>query len=159
MTKEQKQEFTLRITQANETELVVILYEILLAYTQEARDAVITQNQDAFNTAARKMRGCFDELIHSVNPKYELGINLNKLYFFCIRELARGQRTLELSHLDHIEKVIRPLWEAYSSIAPQNKKGPLMGNSQSVFAGLTYGKNTLMEENMADTGFNRGMFV
>ena len=37
MTKECKQQFTLRITQANKTELIVILYEMLLAYTQDAK--------------------------------------------------------------------------------------------------------------------------
>ena len=33
-----------------------------------------------------------------------------------------------------------------------------MNNSQTVYAGLTYGKNVLTE-NMADQGANRGMFA
>ena len=35
MTRELKQEFTLKISQANKTELAVILYEMLLAYLEE----------------------------------------------------------------------------------------------------------------------------
>jgi len=158
MTREEKQEFTLRITQANETQLVVILYEILLAYNKEASLAAQQREKEALDEAARKMRGCFEELIQSVNPKYELGVNLNKLYFYCLRELAQGQRTYDTERFAHIENVIRPLHKAYGEIAPQNTKGPVMGNSQSVYAGLTYGKNTLME-NMANAGSNRGMLV
>ena len=38
MTKEMKQEFTLRISQANKSGMVVILYEMLLAYLEAAGD-------------------------------------------------------------------------------------------------------------------------
>ena len=40
MRKEDKQQFTLRITQANPTELVVILYEMLLCYLEDAENAL-----------------------------------------------------------------------------------------------------------------------
>ena len=39
MTKELKQEYTLRITQANKTQLITILYEMLLVYVDDARTA------------------------------------------------------------------------------------------------------------------------
>ena len=39
MTKEMKQVFTRRITQANRTQLVVIVYEMLLVYLDEAASA------------------------------------------------------------------------------------------------------------------------
>lgn len=40
MTKELKQEFTLRITQANKTQLITILYEMVLLYLEEAKAAI-----------------------------------------------------------------------------------------------------------------------
>ena len=40
MKKEEKQDFTLRITQANPTQLVVILYEMLLCYLEDAMQAI-----------------------------------------------------------------------------------------------------------------------
>ena len=39
MTREMKQEFTLRITQANKTQLITILYEMVLLYIDEAQEA------------------------------------------------------------------------------------------------------------------------
>jgi len=38
MTKELKQEYTLRISRANKSELVVILYEMLIDYIDEAKE-------------------------------------------------------------------------------------------------------------------------
>lgn len=40
MTKECKQQFTLRITQANSTQLIVILYEMTLQYLADGEQAV-----------------------------------------------------------------------------------------------------------------------
>ena len=44
MTDEKKQEFTLRITSANKTELVEILYEMLLVYIDDANDAIVKKD-------------------------------------------------------------------------------------------------------------------
>ena len=158
MTKEQKQEFTRRITQANSTQLIVILYEMLLLYLEEGAQAHASEDRDAFREAIRKARGCLNELLASFNPNYEPAPALLRLYLFCIRRLAYGEVRNDPKVLEEIEKVIRPLHDAYEKIAPQNENGPVMNNSQAVYAGLTYGRNTLTE-NMADQGANRGMLV
>ena len=64
MTKECKQQFTLRITQANATQLVVILYEMTLQYLADAEQAA----EDAqFLEAVRRTRGCINELLNSLH--------------------------------------------------------------------------------------------
>lgn len=158
MTKEMKQQFTLRITQANPTEMVVILYEMLLCYLGESRDALEQKDTAAFKEAVRKTRGCLNELLQSLNVKYEPAPALQQLYLFCIRRLALGEAKQSAELLSEIERVVRPLCDAYSKIAGQNQAGPVMNNSQTVYAGLTYGRNTLTE-NMADQGTNRGMLA
>lgn len=158
MKKEDKQQFTLRITRANPTELVVILYEMLLCYLSEAADA-LEQNEDVlFREAVRKSRGCINELLDSLNVKYQPAPALQQLYLFCLRRLALGEARKDKALLDEIERVIRPLHDAYSQLAKQNTAGPVMNNAQTVYAGLTYGRNTLTE-NMTDQGANRGMFA
>lgn len=158
MTKECKQQFTLRITQANATEMVVILYEMLLCYLEEAQAALTEGDKVAFKEAVRKSRGCLNELMQSLNLEYEPAPTLMQLYLFCVRRLAIGEVRRDASALDEIVRVIRPLHGAYEEIAKQNESGPVMNNSQTVYAGLTYGKNTLTE-NMTDQGTNRGMLV
>ena len=158
MTKDEKQQFTFRITQANSTEMIVILYEMLLCYLKEAEEAVEKEDKAAFHEAVRKARGCMNELLQSLHLEYEPAPALQQLYLFCIRRLAAGEAHFEAAQLQEIEKVISPLKDAYAKIAPENKKGVVMKNSQTVYAGLTYGRGTL-SENMADQGTNRGMYI
>jgi flagellar protein FliS len=157
MTRECKQQFTLRITQANSTELIVILYEMLLCYLDEAEEALRAEDDAALGEAVRKGRGCLNELMQSLHMEYELAGNLMQLYLYCTKKLVHVQAHQE-GAAEEIRKVIEPLRDAYAQIAGQNPGGPVMGNSQTVYAGLTYGRNTLTE-NMADQGTNRGMRV
>nr|WP_318682748.1 flagellar protein FliS [uncultured Acetatifactor sp.] len=158
MTKERKQQYTLKISQANSTQLVVILYEMLLDYLEEGRQAHEADAQEDFKESIRKARGCLNELLSSLNLEYEPAPSLRQLYLFCIKRLAFGEGRYDSKPLEEIEKVIRPLHDAYEKIAPMNENGPLMNNSQAVYAGLTYGRNTLTE-NMTDQGSNRGMLA
>ncbi len=157
MTKERIQQFTLRVTQANSTDLVVILYEMLLEYIEEAKEASFRGDNIALAEDVRKARNVLNELLESLDMRYEPAVNLRKLYFYCLRKLVHAQAGKE-GALDEICKVIIPLRDAYAQIAPSNENGPVMGNSQTVYAGLTYGRNDLTE-NMADQGSNRGMRV
>lgn len=158
MTREKKQEFTLRITQANKTELVEILYEMILVYIEEGMDAYADRNKAQFRAAARKIRGCLNELLASLNLEYELASCLLQLYLYCSRELALAEVRFNPENLQHVQKVMAKLQEAYAQLARQDESGPVMQNSQAVYAGLTYGRNDLTE-NMADQGMNRGFRV
>lgn len=158
MTREDKQQFTLRITQANPTELTVILYEMLLCYIEDAKAALVQNEELQLHAAARSARGCLNELLNSLHMEYAPAPELCKLYMFCIRRLALGEYKKSAELLGEIERVIRPLHDAYRSIAHQDTSGAVMNNSQAVYAGLTYGREALTE-NMADQGANRGMLV
>ena len=158
MKKEDKQQFTLRITQANPTELAVILYEMLLCYLDDAQEGLKASQEVAFQEALRKARGCLNELIRSLHQEYEPAPTLLQLYLFCLRRLARGGQRRDGGCLEEIRRVMVPLHDAYGQIASQNSVGPVMRNSQAVYAGLTYGRDSLTE-NMADQGANRGMLV
>lgn len=157
MTKERIQQFTLRVAQANSTDLIVILYEMLLDYVDEAEEALGAQDETALADAVRKARGCLNELLQSLNIEYEPAVSLRQLYMFCIRKLVHTQAGQKEAP-EEIRRVIKPLHDAYEQIAKLNTSGPVMDNSQTVYAGLTYGRNTLTE-NMTDQGMNRGMRV
>lgn len=158
MTKELKQQFTLRITQANKTELIVILYDMILAYVDEAKEAKDNADRAGFHDAIRKIRGCNQELIASLNFDYEPAMNLLSLYLYVNRELVHADVRNDFEPLEHVVLVISGLKEAYEILATQDKSGAVMQNTQTIYAGLTYGKNDLTE-NMADQGSNRGFLA
>lgn len=158
MTKELKQEFTLRITQANKTQLITILYEMVLLYLEEANAAIDADDKMACKAAIRKIRGCMDELIASLHLEYELAQNLLQLYLYINKELTQADLHFQKENLDHVEFIIEKLQKAYKQIEGQDTSGPVMGNTQTVYAGLTYGRNDLTE-NITDPSANRGFCV
>ena len=154
-TKECKQQFTLRITQANSTQLIVILYEMTLQYLADGEQAA---DDAGLAEAVHRARGCIKELLNSLHREYSPAGELSRLYLFCLRRLAVCEVRRDRTILEEIRKVIAPLCDAYRQIQDQDTSGPVMNNSQTVYAGLTYGRNQLTE-NMADQGTNRGMLV
>ncbi len=158
MTKEMKQQFTLRITQANPTDMIVILYEMTLMFLEEAKEAGEKEDFEAYKEGIRKTRACINELIGSLHMEYEIAGNLYKLYMFCIRRLAQAEVRKEVQVLAEIEMVISKLKDAYAEIAPQNSAAPVMSNTQTVYSGLTYGKGALAED-VTNQGSNRGMLI
>ncbi len=155
MTKECKQQFTLRITQANSTQLIVILYEMTLQYLADGEQAA---GEAELVEAIHKARGCVKELLNSLHREYSPAGELSRLYLYCLRRLAACEVRRDRAILEDVRKVIVPLCDAYKQIQDRNTSGPVMNNSQTVYAGLTYGRNQLTE-NMADQGTNRGMLV
>lgn len=156
MTKELKQEYTLRVSQANKSQMIVILYDLIIEYTKEAEEA--GDDRKLFGEAIRKIRGCLNELMLSLNFQYELAQPLFQLYLYVNRESARAERKNSIECLEHIRMVISGLREAYEEVSRQDTSGPVMENTQSVYAGLTYGKNTL-NENLSNQGVDRGFLV
>ena len=158
MTKELKQEYTLKITQANKTQLITILYEMLLIYSDEAKEACCMENREGFREGIRKARGCVNELLTSLNFDYELAMNFMQLYLYVNRELARAEVRNIIEPLENVDKIIKQLHGAYEKLGTMDNSGPVMENVQTVYAGLTYGRNNLIE-NLADQGSDRGFRV
>ena len=90
--------------------------------------------------------------------KYAISRNLLSLYEFVQRKLVSSDIGGEDRGIDDAAKVISGLRESYAKIASQDESGSVMENSQTVYAGLTYGKGSLNEMNMSD-GSNRGFLA
>lgn len=158
MTKELKQEYTLRITQANKTQLITILYEMALLYVDEAEAALSAEDRTGLKNAVRRIQGCMCELMDSLHMEYEVAHNLLQLYLYINREVAKAALHNDAESLEHVRPVLDKLLAAYKQIEGLDTSGPVMGNTQTVYAGLTYGRNNLTE-NAADPSANRGFCV
>lgn len=155
MTNEMKQQFTLKITRANKSQLVVILYEMLLTYLDEAQEAHEKDDKKGFRDGIRKARGCLRELMASLHYEYDLAIHLLQLYLYADKELTRADIHNRTEELSHVKMIMSKLHEAYESISSDDTSAPIMANTQTVYAGLTYGRGDLTE-NLADQGSDRG---
>lgn len=158
MTSELKQQFTLRISQANKSQMAVILYEMLLAYIDDAKAAHEAKDREGFQQGIKRARGCLKELMQSLHMEYPIAGNLMQLYSYANKELSKAEVKNSKKELVRIEQMMSKLHDAYETASKQDTSSPVMLNAQTVYAGLTYGRNNLTE-NLADQGSSRGFRV
>lgn len=158
MTAEQKREFTRKITQANKTELTVILYDIALVYVDEAISFMEEGKMQDAKVQADFAKRCVEEMINNLHFEYDLATVLHRIYLSMKKSLRDGILDGKKEHLTSVRDNLASLRDAYAEIAPQDKSAPVMGHTQTVVAGLTYGKHAL-NESLAGESSSRGFCV
>lgn len=155
MTLEKKQEFTLKISQANKTQMITILYEIVIDYLESAIQEMSENKENEALRSLQNAQNCIDELIRSVNTGYELGRNLRQIYIFSKKELMVAGATMGSRRIKRVLKNFQALCGAYRELEKYDNTDTLMGNTQKVYTGLTYGRNSM---NVDISGYvaNRG---
>ena len=151
-----KQEFTRRLSQCNNGEMIVIMYDIVFAYMEEAR-TVHEDSYEDYKLAVKKSQGAIDTLIGALNYRYEIAKDLHKLYVYAKNCLAKAIYQNRIDGIDEAEKILKQLYAAFCEAAKADTSGPLMRNTQQVYAGMTYGRTTLNESYVEDS--HRGFFV
>ena len=155
MTDEKKQEYTRRISQANRTALISIVYEIALDYMNEARLDLNEGGGDDISSPLRSARNCMDNLMSVLDMQYDISKNLYGLYMFCKKELILAQSKKDIGHINNAYSVIEKLKEAWTQIESSDVSSVEFENTEKVYAGLTYGRGTL-NVSVQDPGVNRG---
>lgn len=158
MTDEQKQEFTRKISNANKTTMIVILYEMVLVYVEDAKKALKAQDKEALHQEIQRAKACIRELQNSLNFKNDLAMNYFEIYLYLRRELSRADVAGNITALDNVCDIVTELHETYLKISEADISKPVMENTQTVYAGLTYGKNSL-NESLASQDIDRGFRV
>lgn len=152
-----KQEFTRRLTQCNNGEMIVIMYDIVFAYMEEAKDAYEKNTYEDYKVAVKKSQGGIDTLIGALNYKYDIAKDLHKLYVYAKNCLAKAIYQNRLDGLEEAEKILKRLYTSFCEVAKADTSGPLMRNTQQVYAGMTYRRTNLNENYFEDS--HRGFFV
>lgn len=147
-----KKDFTLRITQANRSELTVIIFDMCLSYLKEA----IADVDRAENTM--RARACVDELKESLNFEYALSTELLHLYIQVNKLLAQAAAGGRTEPLLEAQSILEKLHDAFVKVSETDDSKPLVHNAQEVYAGYTYGKNDI-NVNVEAGGTGRGFRV
>ena len=156
MTREQIKDFTLRTSEANSCDLIVILYDCVLTDVSNARAAFKEGCTDAYRSDLGHAMRCLNELLRCLDFSVPLSYDLGSLYTFLNRQISYATAGNHLEALDIVDEVINRLRASFATIAKDDPNGPMMKNTQTVYAGLTYGKGFLNETYVDPRDYNRG---
>ena len=125
--------------------MITILYEIALAYLEEAAEAKQSDDREKFVLAIHHGQDCIRELQSSLNLSYEPAPVLYRLYIQMHRKLAQAITGFSLEACEKVQSQLEQLRDAYIQLEKTGSWDSVMVNTQQVYAGLTYGKGTLNE--------------
>lgn len=157
MNKDRIQEYTLKITQASRTELIVVLYDLAMEYLDDSIKAYDNDEHELFRENSNNAMNVVRDLIGALDFQYELAMPLYRIYEFVNKEISLSVIKNNTQGILDSKRLLSSLKESFESVSKQDSTGPVMGNTQSVYAGLTYGKGVLNESISTDN--NRGYKV
>ncbi len=156
MNRDEIKAFTLRVTEANSCDLIVILYDVVLCDISNAKKAYEANNTREFADRIHHATRFMNELIANLNFDGGLAFDLLNLYSYCNKRLSYAVAGNHPEALDIVTDVITKLRDSFKTLAEKDTSGPIMKNAQSVYAGLTYGKGCLNETYVDVKDYNRG---
>lgn len=145
MTQEKKQEFTRRLSCCNRGEMVVIMYDILYAYLEDAEGARAAGDYEGFKQAARNAQQVMRRLMEDLDFSYPIAGELHEEYRYAAYLLEMAVCKYTEQAISDVRRVMDPLYEGFRGAAAQDASEPLMQHTQQVVAGMTYGKGSLNE--------------
>lgn len=157
MTKDTIQKYTRRISSANKSEIIVCVYEIGEIYMEDAIESHQNNDMDGFIMNCNKAVRCINDLLDALDYSYELAFPLMRIYQFMIKELSLAGPKNDCVTVKKIQALFTKMKISFEEIAKSDSSEAMMSNTQSVYAGLTYGKNSLNESLSGD--INRGFKV
>lgn len=174
MDKQTAKSFAMRVSQSSPTELVVVSYDIILQDISDMRKGLKALNSlgskekaasEEFNKQRDEIGDCsghasrvIADLMSALDFKYDISKNLWSLYEFVQMKIIRARYSMSEEDLNAAEDVITGLRKSFAQIS-KNDTRTSMKNTQSVFAGLTYSKNSLDEISIDPNHAKRGFLA
>ena len=155
MQKEQIREFTLRISQGNKSEIIVVLFDVLRVYLEAAEKA---SSYEKLKEEIRNAQAVIYDLRKSLNRKYEIAVSLDSLYSYWYKTLEMAVVKNDNSNIPAVKRMTVKIRDAFDKAAQTDDSAPAMSNTEKVYAGLTYGRGALSETTDI-TGGGRGFLA
>ena len=146
MTSEEMKEFSLRITQSNKSEIVVITYEIILNYIDSAKKCFADNNMQDMVKNLKKAQQFINDLASNLDLNYEISLELMNIYRYSNKVIWNGIVKQKLDNIEAVEKMMNQLKDSFLEVAKNDKRGSAMNVGNQVYAGLTYGNNRKLNE-------------
>ena len=140
--------FTRRITSANKSEIIVIIYDIIEENLALAKKALAEGDRETYRNEIKQAISFVKELLVSLDMKYEVGKNLASLYIYVSRCLNFALVSGKKEEIEAAEKVLRKLGDSFREVAKTDESKPVMENTQRVYAGITYGRGLDLDETL-----------
>lgn len=155
MKEESKKAYVARVAQANPSQLISLIYEMMEECLTDTEEAIKQGNIGDYQKNMVQFRGFINELMGSLNYEYPISFDLRKIYVWMDKIAVEVLIQKENQKLTHLKDLVAKLKTGFDQVALQDERPAVMEHTQTIYAGLTYGKASL-NETMELGNENRG---
>ena len=145
--------YTRRVTSANKSELIVIIYDIIEENLTLAEEALLKGDRETFKNEVKQAVSFVKELLISLDMNYEVSKNLASLYIYVSRCLNFALVSGKKEEIEAARKVVTKLGKSFREVAKTDRSEPVMENAQQIYAGMTYGRGLSLDETLINPTF------
>ncbi|RRD96190.1 hypothetical protein EII17_01435 [Clostridiales bacterium COT073_COT-073] len=142
-----KKDFQNRIANAGRKDLVLIHFDMILAEMDLIDLAFRAEDWEQFRNSIQLTQEMIKKLVESLDFSYEISHFLMGTYQQINGDLIKMKISKELNALERARRSTEQLREAFSVIEAGEEK-PLIQNGETIYAGLTYGKDNQLKESV-----------
>lgn len=138
-----------RVANANDAQLVAIVYEGLIDTIKSGIGHIDSGNKEKLNVSVNKVREILAELIATLQGDSEIANNLRTMYVYLNKIVTEAELKGDKGKLEEAIKVITPLYEAWQELGEKEEAEVSSSqvataiNRPTIVAGMTYGKGQL----------------
>ena len=145
MTEEQMNVYKMRIAQAGIAEMTTIMLEMELQWMEDAVAAYEEKNLDEFVHCVDKAQAVQVELMNVMNRGNEVAEDVYAVFAYINKQLIRSKIKRQPLEFDRLRAMLQKYHTSFQVIEKTDQGGPVMQQSEKVYAGLTYGAGGLVE--------------
>jgi flagellar protein FliS len=148
MTAEQMNVYKMRISQAGIAELTLIMLEIEMQWIKEAVEAYKEQKEELYLDSLKKAQSTQIELMNVMNMRNSVAVDVYSVFVYINKMLIESTIKRKPMDLERCVGMLEKFYKSFSAIAGTDNGGPVMEQSEKIYAGLTYGAGGLVESSM-----------
>lgn len=141
-----------RVANANDAQLVAILYEGLIHYLKEGIQSIENKDNDSLRFAVNKCKDIIAEFIATLKGDSEITKNYKSLYLYITKLITDSEIKKDKKFLEDAIKIVTPIYEGWYELGEklykeesQKIKGP------AIVAGMTYGRGYVNDHVVNDS--------
>ena len=148
MTAEEMNVYKMRISQAGIAEFTLVMLEMEMQWMQEAVSAYDKGNTEEFLDCVDKAQSTQMELMNVLNKENPVAVDMFSIFAYINKLLIQSKIKREPQELLRCSEMLGKFHQSLQAIAGSDTAGPVMEQSEKVYAGLTYGTHGLVESSM-----------
>ena len=129
-----KEDYAKKIAMASPLQLVVINFELVLDFLDDAKTDIEFDNDAEFQKNIKKAHDFLKELIYSLNMDYEISADLYDIYIYINKLFVSGIYRKDTEAIDQVCRILTVLLEGFKMIEENDS----IDRMSKIFAGLTY---------------------